>query len=65
MEGREEDGMICAWEVEKARKEETSTIKDWIWGAANGTPVPGCLSVEALRFVLIERGEDGKGYHNT
>lgn len=57
--------MIYSWELEKAREKNTDTLKDWIWEAANGQPVPGCLSVESLRAVLVERGEDGKGYHNT
>ncbi len=57
--------MIYAWELEKARNWSTSEIKDHIWSASNGQPIPGCISVEALRAVLIERGEDGKGYHNT
>ena len=54
------------WMIEKARKESTNTLKNWIWSAVSqGQPIPGCLSVESLRYVLIERGEDGKGYHNT
>lgn len=54
------------WMIEKARKESTNTLKSWIWSAVSqGQPIPGCLSVESLRHVLIERGEDGKGYHNT
>lgn len=57
--------MIESWELLKARKESSITLKNWIWLSANGQPVPGCLSVESLRAVLIERGESGKGYHNT
>ena len=57
--------MIYRWEIEKAREKDSSTLKDWIWMAANGNPIPGCLSVESLRAVLIERGESGRGYHNT
>ena len=54
------------WELEKARKQNSETLKDWIWAAVSaGQPIPGCLSVDALRMVLIERGEDGKGNHNT
>ena len=54
------------WMIEKARKESTNTLKNWIWSAVSqDQPIPGCLSVESLRHVLIERGEDGKGYHNT
>lgn len=58
--------MIESWMIEKARKQSTTTLKNWIWEAVSaGQPIPGCLSVESLRAVLIERGEDGKGYHNT
>lgn len=58
--------MLYLWEIEKARKEENETLKNWIWAAVSaGQPVPGCLSVESLRYVLRERNEDGKGYHNT
>lgn len=58
--------MVYTWELEKARKESTTRLKDWIWLAVNcGQPIPGCLSVESLRAVLRERGEDGKGFHNT
>ena len=57
--------MIEAYDIEKARKETTNTLKNWIWGYKNGQPIPGCIPVEALRYVLIERGENGNGYHNT
>ena len=54
------------WELDKARKHDNKTLKNWIWEAvSSGQPIPGCMSVDALRAVLIERGEDGKGYHNT
>lgn len=57
--------MTQQWMIEKARKMDNNELKNWIWMAASGQPIPGCLEVEALRIVLIERGEDGKGYHNT
>jgi len=57
---------IYTWEIERARKEDNNTLKNWIWLYVGcGQPITGCLSVESLRYVLIERGEDGKGYHNT
>ena len=67
MEGKDEGGMNAErWELDKARKHDNKTLKNWIWAAVSaGQPVPGCMSVDALRSVLIERGEDGKGYHNT
>lgn len=58
--------MAMEWMLEKARKESTNTLRNWIWSAVSqGQPIPGCLSVESLRHVLRERGEDGSGYHNT
>ncbi len=58
--------MVAEWMIEKARKEDTNTLRNWIWSAVSqGQPIPGCLSVESLRYVLRERGEDGSGYHNT
>ena len=58
--------MFHDWEIEKARKESNETLKNWIWAAiTTGQPVPGCLSVDSLRAVLIERGEHGRGFHNT
>lgn len=58
--------MFHDWEIEKARKESNETLKNWIWAAiTTGQPVPGCLSVDSLRAVLIERGENGRGFHNT
>lgn len=53
------------WMIEKARKMSNSELRNWIWMASNGAPIPGCLSIESLRRVLIERNEDGIGYHNT
>lgn len=58
--------MIAGWMVERARKEDTNTLRNWIWAAVDcGQPVPGCMSIESLRYVLRERGEDGSGYHDT
>ncbi|MBO6268602.1 MAG: hypothetical protein J6N19_05600 [Clostridium sp.] len=57
---------VYDWELEKVRKESTTRLKDWIWLAVScGQPLPGCISVEACREVLRERGDDGRGYHNT
>lgn len=58
--------MVYEWELNMARQKTTRWLKDWIWIAVTtGQPIPGCLSVEALRAVLVERGEDGKGYHDA
>ena len=58
--------MYQYWMLEKAREQTTETLRNWIWAAiANGQPIPGCIDVEACREALIERGESGRGYHNT
>ena len=56
---------VFDWEIDRARQEGNGTLKTWIWMAANGNPTPGCLRVEALRYVLRERGDDDRGWHNT
>lgn len=58
--------MIYPWEIELIRHWTTNEIKNWIWLNVNcNQAIPGQVSVDAMRAVLIERGEDGKGYHNT
>lgn len=58
--------MIYQWEIELIKHWTTNEIKNTIWAAIScGQPTPGQVSVEAMRHVLRERGEDGKGYHNT
>lgn len=58
--------MVYDWELEFARNHSSNELKNWIWAAVGaGQPIPGCISIDAARAVLIERGEDGKGYHNT
>lgn len=58
--------MIYPWEIELIRHWTTTEIKNCIWSMVScGQPAPGQVSVEAMRAVLRERGEDGKGYHNT
>ena len=54
------------WEMEKVKNWTTNEIKNHIWAAIEcDQPIPGCVSVEALRAELIRRGEEPKGYHNT
>ncbi len=58
--------MVEEWELDKIKDWSTSTIKNFIWLAVDcGQPVPGCVSVEALRMALTRRGEEPKGYHDT
>lgn len=58
--------MIYKWEIDLVKHWTTNEIKNWIWMTiANNQATPGQVSVEAMRYVLRERGEDGKGYHNT
>lgn len=58
--------MIYEWELNLIRHWTTNEIKNRIWlDVACRQPAPGQVSVEAMRAVLIERGESGEGYHNT
>ena len=58
--------MAYQWEMEKIKDWTTNDIKNYIWMEVEcGQPIPGCVSVEALRAELIRRGEEPKGYHNT
>lgn len=58
--------MVYEWEMERIRDWTTEQIKNRIWGeVSSGQPVPGCVSVEALRLELARRGEEPVGYHNT
>ncbi|MDE6913844.1 MAG: hypothetical protein K2P35_09135 [Lachnospiraceae bacterium] len=58
--------MVEEWELDKIKDWSTNTIKNYIWLAVEcGQPVPGCVSVDALRKELVRRGEEPKGYHNT
>jgi hypothetical protein len=58
--------MIYEWELEKVKDWTLNEIRNRIWAAVNcGQPVPGNVSVEALRMELVKRGEEPIGYHNT
>lgn len=58
--------MVYQWEIEKIKDWTTDTIKNHIWSAVSvGQPVPGCISIEALRQELVNREEEPEGYHNT
>ena len=58
--------MIAQWEMEKIKNWSTNTIKNYIWMAVDcEQPIPGCVSIEALRMELKRRDEEPKGYHNT
>ena len=58
--------MVYQWELEKIKDWSTNEIKNRIWMFVEGNqPIPGCVSVEALRMELKLRGEDPKGYHDT
>lgn len=57
---------VYQWELDKVKDWTIEQIKNRIWLAVdNGQPIPGCVSVEALRMELVRRGEEPKGYHNT
>ena len=52
--------------MEKVKSWTTNEIKNRMWAfVSRGQPIPGSVSVEALRLELIRRGADPKGYHNT
>lgn len=57
---------VYQFQIDYARKQSSNDLKNWIWGCVNcGQPLPGPLNLEACRFVLRERGEDGRGYFDT
>lgn len=54
------------YDFDKANSWTTCEIKNRIWSTIDGgQPVPGCLSLKCLRDVLVSRGEEPCGYHNT
>lgn len=58
--------MVYRWELEKVRDWSISDLKNRIWAAVEcGQPVPGCVSVAAMRMELLRRGEEPVGYHNA
>lgn len=58
--------MVYQWELEHIKNWSINEIKNSIWSAVScGQPIPGCVSVEALRAELVRRGEEPLGYHNT
>lgn len=57
---------VYEWELEKINSWSTNEIKNRIWLAVGtGQPIPGCVSVNALRMELKRRGEELTGHHNT
>ena len=58
--------MAYQWELERVKDWTVNDLKNRIWMAVDcGQPVPGCVSVEAMRMELMRRGEEPVGYHNT
>lgn len=58
--------MAYQWELETVKDWTVNDLKNRIWMAVDcGQPVPGCVSVEAMRMELTRRGEEPVGYHNT
>jgi hypothetical protein len=56
--------MVYQWELDVAQQWDTNTIRNRIWMAAElGQPIPGCVSIAALRVELVRRGEQPIGYH--
>lgn len=58
--------MVYEWELNAIKNWTDDEIKNWIWMAVScQQPIPKCVSVEALRQELINRGKEPVGYHNT
>ena len=58
--------MVYEWELNIIKNWTIDQTKNRIWIAVScGQPIPGCVSVEALRQELINRGEEPVGYHDT
>lgn len=58
--------MVHNWELDIVKDWTIEEIKNRIWMAVDlGQPIPRCVTVEALRQELINRGEKPIGYHNT
>lgn len=58
--------MAYQWEMEKVKDWSTDQIRNRIYMEVSlGQPVPGCVSVDALRIELKNRGLDPVGFHNT
>lgn len=58
--------MAYEWEMKMIKDWTTEELKNWIWMEVEcNSSVPGCVSVEAMRQELVNRGEEPVGYHNT
>ena len=58
--------MVYQWELEKVKDWSVSDLKNKIFLAVDcEQPVPGNVSVAAMRMELRRRGEEPVGYHNT
>lgn len=58
--------VIYEWEMEEIKDWTTEELKNRIWMEVEcNSSIPGCVSVEAMRQELINRGEEPAGYHNT
>ena len=58
--------MIYQWELDKIKNWTTNEIKNSIWSSVDcGQPIQGCVSIDALRKELVNRGKEPIGYHDT
>ena len=63
---KEDGNMVEKWMLEIIKDWSVQKIRNNIWMAVDhGQPIPGCVTVEALRYELMQRGEEPIGYHNT
>lgn len=57
---------VFRWELDYLSNWTIESLRNWIWmSKQNGQPIPGCVSVEALRMELVRRGEPPVGYHEN
>lgn len=58
--------VVEEWELARIQDWSTNEIRNRIWSyVSSGQPIPGGVSLLALRMELLNRGEDPHGYHNT
>ena len=56
--------MVHLWELDVVKNWTLDEIRNQIWMAEElGQPIPGCVSVEALRVELLRRNEEPCGFH--
>ena len=57
--------MVHQWGMRKVKNWTIEELRNWIWMHSIGQLIPGCVSAEALRVELVNRGEEPNGCHNA